>query len=104
MIRIEIWKSKPSWHVGARNEKEMIIKRLARVVEATLPIGAQQDGGPFVIKQAEGVLLVWAWGVDEIESVVESTSIGLNEYFEPLTYMAATGNRTAKALAEKLAV
>jgi hypothetical protein len=102
MPRIEIWKAKPSWQATPLGDRNLIIHRLAVLVKRDQHKSVEEDGGPYVIQKAEGILLIWTTELNAVEAAEQYVSIGLEKYFEPLVHTAVTKKLNAKVLARKL--
>ena len=102
MLKIQVWKAKTGWQERSPQERQEMIRRLRKLIEANLSNGSRADAGPFLVYRAEDVLLLWTLKTDSAQIPAEYAEIGLAQNFEPLTFVSATNTLTAKSLAERL--
>ncbi len=102
MLKIHVWKSKPSWFARPMQERQALIHRLMELVSANLGNGTREEAGPYLVYQAKDILLIWTIEADSVQLPAEYESIRLAQDFEPLTFVSASKTMTAKKLAEKL--
>ncbi len=102
MLKIHVWKSKPSWFARSMQERQVFIHRLMELVSTNLHNSAREEGGPYLIYQAKDVLLIWTIEADSTMLPAEYASLQLAQDFEPLTFVSVSKTMTAKKLAEKL--
>ena len=103
MLSIQIWKSKSTWHARSSHERQVLIERLTELVQNNLHSTEREEGGPYLVYQVNGILLIWTLRASSVQLPVEYETIRLTEDFEPLTFVSATDTLTAKRLAERLA-
>ena len=104
MQRVEIWKSRALWRTLSSKERQTLVYRLTSLVRPNPRDVARKDWGPYLIRKSENDLLIWTIETEELKVEAPYGKIGLDEYFEPLLYMAATEKFNAKTLAGKLSV
>ncbi|MBI5031719.1 MAG: hypothetical protein HZB51_14410 [Chloroflexi bacterium] len=101
MSRIEVWKSNPLWQAATVDEKQRVLLSL----RDWLNVFGQNDPSeqePYLISKDELDLLVWTSTRSELDDATQFAVIGLERYFELVSYMSATKKLTAKSIADKL--
>ncbi len=101
MLKIEVWKCKPSWLGLPTEERDAFSSRFAAVVRRHLEPEARTDGGPYLIYRPGGCLLLWTWEPTPEGDLVQARQ-ELEAYFELLVDVAMSPTLTAKSLASKL--
>ncbi|HEX7588901.1 MAG TPA: hypothetical protein VF478_11340 [Anaerolineae bacterium] len=102
MLKIHVWKSKPSWLTRSQQEKQWLINWLTKSVRANLSNGDRAEAGPYLIDQRGSALLIWAVKSDSIKLPADFEAAALTGDFEPMTFVSASETLTAKKLAERL--
>ncbi len=102
MLKIEIWKCRPSWLGLPGNERSVIVKRFASVVQRRLNDQIRPEGGPFLIDKTDAALLIWTWDTSDGELARAYGELGITTHFEPLVDVRSSPGLTARALADRL--
>ena len=102
MLKIHVWKSKPSWLSRSPHEKQWLIDWLSKSVRANLNNGDRAEAGPYLIDQTKSALLIWTVKADSAKLPADFESAALTADFEPLTFVSPSDTLTAKKLAERL--
>jgi hypothetical protein len=99
MPHVEIWKSKPSWHSAAREERSGIIQRLNGLVHENAD--QIETCGPYLLPDSRGYTLIWHVETERAQQVKALFEKLLASYFEPLMFGSA-GQLTAKDYYERM--
>ena len=102
MLKIHVWKSKPSWLTRSPQEKLWLMNWLTKSVRANLSNGDRAEGGPYLIDQTASALLIWTVKADSAKLPADFEGAALIADFEPLTFVSPSDTLTAKRLAERL--
>jgi hypothetical protein len=102
MLKIEIWKCRPSWLGLPGSERSTIVKRFAAVVQRRLSDPVRLEGGPFLLDKRDTALLIWTWDTTDGELARAYEELGISTHFEPLVDVRSSPGLTAKALADRL--
>lgn len=101
MLKIEVWKCRPTWLALPQEERDTFFDGFSAVVRRNLGSEARADGGPYLIYPPGGCLLLWTWEPRPDGEVVGARQ-ELDTYFELLVDVGVSATLTAKSLAGKL--
>ncbi len=101
MLKIEVWKCRPTWLALSSEERDTFFDRFSVVIRRNLGPEARADGGPYLIYPTSGCLLLWTWEPQPEGEVVRARQ-ELDTYFELLVDVGVSATLTAKSLASKL--
>ena len=102
MLKIHVWKSKPTWLTRSPQEKQEFMSWFTKSVKANLGNEERAEAGPYLIEQRGSALLVWTVKAETPKLPADFDAALLSEDFEPLTFVSTTDTLTAKRLADRL--
>jgi hypothetical protein len=88
MPHVEIWASKPRWHIATIEERNRILKQLTGLVRAHAE--DTRTCGPFLYCGDRGCSLIWDVRAEHAQALKVQYKF-LEPYFEPVMFGSAEG-------------